>query len=97
MELSGYDISVLQEFLGKERLKRVTIRGSFARGMLAISRDVDMVVELNYPPDFGASLASIKFALKGIFKLRIDIETINGVQRCLSIFINSGRVLIFEE
>lgn len=97
MEFSGQDIDVLNAFFGKEALKRITIRASFARGMLAISRDVDMVMELNYPPDFGTALASIKFALKGILKLKIDIETVNGVARCLSIFINDRRMLIFEE
>jgi predicted nucleotidyltransferase len=97
MEFSGHDIDVLHAFFGRERLKRVTITASFARGVLAISRDVDMIMEFNYPPDFGLALASLKFALKGIVKLRIDIETVAGVARCLSVFINSGRVLIFEE
>ncbi|MEJ0034034.1 MAG: hypothetical protein WDO15_28545 [Bacteroidota bacterium] len=97
MDFSGHDIDVLHAFFGKERLRRVTIRASFARGMLAVSRDVDMVMELNYPPDFGTALASVKFALKGILKLKIDIETVNGVARGLSVFINGGRVLIFEE
>ncbi|HEX8061297.1 MAG TPA: hypothetical protein VF473_10200 [Cyclobacteriaceae bacterium] len=97
VEFSGNDIELLQAFLGRERLKRLTIRASFARGMLAVSRDVDMIMEFNYPPDLGAALASMKFALKGILKLKIDVETSSGVGKCLSVFINGGRVLIFEE
>lgn len=65
--------------------------------MLSLTPDVDMTIELNYPRDFGPTLASIKFGIKGILKLRIDVETINGVRKCLSIFMNSNRVLIFEE
>jgi hypothetical protein len=56
-----------------------------------------MLIELNYPTDFGPMLATLKFALRGILKLRIDIETVNGVSRCLSVFMNAKRVLIFEE
>jgi predicted nucleotidyltransferase len=97
MEFSSHDIDLLHSFFGKDRLRRVTITASFARGMLAISRDVDMIIELNYPPDFGTALASIKFALRGILKLKIDIETANGVSRCLSVFMNNRRMLIFEE
>ena len=97
MDFSGHDIDVLHAFFGNEHLKRVTIRTSFARGMLAASRDVDMVMELNYPPDFGTALASIRFALKGILKVKIDIETVSSVSRCLSVFMNAERVLIFEE
>ena len=97
MEFSGHDIDLLHAFFGGERLKRLTIRASFTRGMLAVSRDVDMIMEFNYPPDFGAALASMKFALKGTLKLKIDAETSNGVVRCLSVYLNSGRALIFEE
>jgi predicted nucleotidyltransferase len=97
MEFSSLDIDLLRSFFGNERLKRVTITASFARGMLAVSRDVDMILELNYPPDIGPTLAAIKFALKGILKLKIDIETANGVNRCLSLFMNGRRLLIFEE
>ncbi len=97
MEFSGRDIDLLHAFFGNERLKRVTIRASFSRGMLSVSRDVDVVMELEYPTGFGPVLASMKFALKGILKLKIDVETVNGVARCLSVFMNSGRVLIFEE
>src|ERR1700750_3429106 len=97
MEFSSHDIDVLQSFFGKEQLKRITIQASFSRGMLSLSRDVDMIMELNSQPDFGTALASIKFALKGILKLKIDIETINGVARCLSVFMNGRRMLIFEE
>jgi predicted nucleotidyltransferase len=97
MELSGHDIDILRAFFGRERLRRVTINVSFARGLLSVSRDVDMIMELNYPSNFGATLASMKFALRGILKLKIEIETTNGVQRCLSAFMNNGRVLIFEE
>ena len=97
MELSARDIDVLKEFFGKERLWRVTISASFARGLLGVSRDVDMIMEFNYPSDFGVTLASMKFALKGILKMVIDIETVNGVARSLAVYINSGRVLIFEE
>jgi predicted nucleotidyltransferase len=97
MELSGHDIDVLRAFFGQERLKRVTITASFARGMLSVSRDVDMIIELNYPADLGPVLASMKFALRGILKLKVDAETVNGVARCLSVFLNNGRVLIFEE
>jgi predicted nucleotidyltransferase len=97
MDLSGHDIDVLNAFFGTERLKRITITASFSRGVLAVSRDVDMIIELNHPPDFGTALASIRFALKGILKLKIDIETVSGVSRCLSVFINARRTLIFEE
>ena len=97
MELSGFDIDVLNAFLGKERLKRLTIRFSFARGPLSFSRNTDMIVEMNYPPSFGSALANLKFAMNGILKLRLDIETLNGVKKSLSVFINGQRVLIFEE
>jgi len=97
MELSGRDIDVLSEFFGTERLQKLTIRGSFARGYLAISRDIEMIMEFYYPPDFGSVLAAMKFALKGILKLKIDIVTINGVEKSLSVFLNNSRVLIFEE
>ena len=97
MNATTYTTHTLNFHAAAERLKKVVIKASFARGMFAVSRDVDMVMELNYPTDFGPVLASIKFALKGILKLKIDVETMNGVQRCLAVFINNRRVLIFEE
>ena len=97
MELSPLDIDMLNEFFGKESLKRITVRGSFARSIVSLSRDADMLFELNYPTSFGPALASMKFALSGILKLRIDIETVTGSQRCLSVLINDRRTLIFEE
>jgi predicted nucleotidyltransferase len=97
MELSPPDIDMLNEFFGKESLKRITIRGSFAKGMLSLSRDVDMLFELDYPAALGPVLASMKFALRGILRLHIDIETVSGVRRCISVFLNERRTLIFEE
>jgi len=97
MELSPLDIDLLNEFFGSEGLKRMTIKGSFAKSILSLTRDVDMLFELNYPASFGPVLASMKFALTGILKLRIDIETVTGTQRCLSVLINERRMLIFEE
>lgn len=71
MELSGHDITLLHEFFTGDRLKKLTIRGSFSRGCLSVSKDVDMIMEFYYPSDFGSVLAAMKFALKGILKLRI--------------------------
>lgn len=96
MEFSSHDIDLLHAFFGGEHLKRLTISASFSRGMLAVSRNVEVIMEFHYPPDFGATLASMKFALKGILKLKIEAETTSGVGRCLSVYLNSGRVLIFE-
>lgn len=97
MEFSAHEIGVMNEIFGQQGLKRLTIRASFARGYLAVSEDVDMVMEFYYPSDFGAVLASMKFALKGILKLKIDVVTANDVERSLCIFVNGKRVLIFEE
>lgn len=97
MEFSAHEIGVLTEFFGTERLRRITITASFARGYLSVSKDVDMVMEFYYPSNFGAVLAAMKFALRGVLKLRIDIVTASNVERSLSIFINGKRVLIFEE
>jgi predicted nucleotidyltransferase len=97
MELSGHDIDLLREFFGKDRLKLLTINISFSRGYLAVSRDVDMIIEFYYPSDFGSVLAAMKFAIRGILKLKIDIVTVNGVERSLSVYMKDKRLLIFEE
>ena len=97
MNLSNYEVGVIQNyFVGKPVLKAFLF-GSFARNEGTMESDVDILVELDYSKHIGLGFVGMKLDLENRLHKKIDLVSSEAISKYISPFIENDKKLIYEK
>jgi len=96
MNLSNYEVGVIQNYFVDKPVLKAFLFGSFARNEGTLESDVDILVELDYSVHIGLGFIDMKTDLEKKLHKKIDLVSSNALSKFIQPFVNKEKKLIYE-
>jgi hypothetical protein len=96
MNISGENISILQNYFKDKPVFKAFIFGSFARGDADSNSDYDILVEFDYSKKIGMEFIQMQMELAELLKTNVDLVSAKAISKYIRPFVNKDKILVYE-
>ena len=96
MNISGENISILQNYFKDKPVFKAFIFGSFARGDADSNSDYDILVEFDYSKKIGMEFIQMQMELAELLKTNVDLVSAKAISKYIRPFVSKDKILVYE-
>ena len=96
MNISGENISILQNYFKDKPVFKAFIFGSYARGDADSNSDYDILVEFDYSKKIGMEFIQMQMELAELLKTNVDLVSAKAISKYIRPFVNKDKILVYE-
>ena len=97
MTLDDIRIQSIQDYFKTRPVLKAYLFGSYVRGNVDSSSDIDILVDLDYDQRIGLQFIQMKLDLEKLLNSKVDLVSSNGISKYIKPIVDKEKLLIYAK